>query len=162
MIKGKVRAVISWAAVLIWMVVIFLFSAQNGVQSGNLSGSLLKKILDFFHFSTEQMDFWEMILRKGAHFGVYCILAILLAVAFRASGVSLRKGIGLALLMSAAYAVTDEVHQYFVPGRAMRAFDVFIDTCGAGTGLLLYLAAHFWIHAARQRRRANQHMRTGD
>ncbi|MBC8544602.1 VanZ family protein [Bianquea renquensis] len=160
--KGKVRAVISWAAVLIWMVVIFLFSAQNGAQSGDLSGSLLEKILAFFHFSTEQTDFWEMILRKGAHFGVYFILAILLAVAFRASGVSLRKGIGLALLLSAAYAVTDEVHQYFVPGRAMRAFDVFIDTCGAATGLLLYLAARFGIHGVRQRRRANQHMKTGE
>ncbi|MFQ9797857.1 MAG: hypothetical protein ACLR23_01905 [Clostridia bacterium] len=55
--KGKVRAVISWAAVLIWMVVIFLFSAQNGAQSGDLSGSLLEKILAFFHFSTEQTDF---------------------------------------------------------------------------------------------------------
>ena len=160
MTKGKVGAAISWAAVLIWMVVIFLFSAQDGTQSGDLSGSLLKKILDFLHFSTDQMDFWEMILRKGAHFGVYFVLAILSAVAFRSSGIPLRKGVWLALLLSAAYAVTDEVHQYFVPGRAMRAFDVFIDTCGAATGLLVYLAVRSGILAGR--RRANQHMRTGD
>ena len=34
--------------------------------------------------------------------------------------------------VSGLYAVTDEIHQYFVPGRACRLLDVTVDTCGAG------------------------------
>jgi len=29
------------------------------------------------------------------------------------------------------YAISDEVHQYFVPGRACRVFDVIVDTSGS-------------------------------
>ena len=152
MTKGKARVAVAWAAVLIWMAVIFLFSAQNGTQSGNLSGSLLKIIVQLFHASSEQMEFWEMLLRKGAHFGVYFVLAILLLIAFRSSGIFVRTGFCLALLAAAAYAVTDEIHQYFVPGRAMRAFDVMIDTCGALTGLVLFSLARLAVIKARRRR----------
>jgi VanZ family protein len=37
------------------------------------------------------------------------------------------------------YAVSDEIHQYFIPGREMRAFDVFIDSLGVIAGLGLSL-----------------------
>ena len=43
------------------------------------------------------------------------------------------------LLFGAFYASTDELHQYFVPGRSARLFDVGIDTLGVLTGVLAYL-----------------------
>ncbi len=43
------------------------------------------------------------------------------------------------LLFGAFYATTDEIHQYFVPGRSARLFDVGIDTLGVLTGILIYL-----------------------
>lgn len=36
------------------------------------------------------------------------------------------------------YAVSDEIHQYFVPGRACRLFDVLIDISGSVFFCLLY------------------------
>lgn len=39
------------------------------------------------------------------------------------------------LLIGFLYAVSDEIHQYFVPGRAMQARDVLIDTSGVLLGI---------------------------
>ena len=39
-----------------------------------------------------------------------------------------------------AYAVTDEIHQAFVPGRACAPMDVLIDSAGAATGAALMVA----------------------
>jgi VanZ family protein len=38
------------------------------------------------------------------------------------------------------YAILDEVHQIFIPGRSGEIRDVFIDSSGSGTGILAYLA----------------------
>lgn len=37
------------------------------------------------------------------------------------------------------YATSDEIHQYFVPGRACMVEDVFIDTLGIVLGILLIM-----------------------
>ncbi|MFQ8632799.1 MAG: VanZ family protein, partial [Intestinibacter bartlettii] len=36
---------------------------------------------------------------------------------------------------SVLYAISDEIHQYFVPGRACQFRDVMIDSCGALFGI---------------------------
>lgn len=36
-----------------------------------------------------------------------------------------------------AYAVSDEIHQYFVPGRSCELRDVFIDFSGSVLGIIL-------------------------
>lgn len=71
-------------------------------------------------------------VRKTAHATEYAILAVLLV-----NTVTLYRGYLISLLISAGYAITDEIHQYFVPGRACMAGDVLIDTCGATAGLLI-------------------------
>ena len=38
------------------------------------------------------------------------------------------------------YAVTDELHQFFVPGRSAQVLDVGIDTAGVIIGIIIYLA----------------------
>lgn len=38
----------------------------------------------------------------------------------------------------ALYACSDELHQYFVPGRSCRFFDVCVDSTGAFFGALLF------------------------
>ena len=35
------------------------------------------------------------------------------------------------------YAISDEIHQYFVPGRSAEIRDVLIDVLGANIGILL-------------------------
>ena len=49
------------------------------------------------------------------------------------------KNIGLiTVLICFLYSVSDEVHQYFVPGRACRLLDVVIDTAGSAFFVLVY------------------------
>ena len=51
---------------------------------------------------------------------------------------TLKEMIIASLLICIMYAVSDEVHQSFVIGRAGRLLDVFIDTLGSITGIIGY------------------------
>ena len=51
--------------------------------------------------------------------------------------------LGAALAFCSIYAVTDELHQYFVPGRSCQVKDVMIDSSGALTGICLCMLACF-------------------
>jgi VanZ family protein len=72
---------------------------------------------------------WDTLLKKGAHMGAYAILMVLWwrALAQRCSA---RSALGLAALLSVLYAVSDEIHQLYVPGRNGCLWDVGIDSCG--------------------------------
>lgn len=50
----------------------------------------------------------------------------------------------LSLLVCAVYAVSDEVHQAFVPSRFASPWDVLLDCGGAGAGLVLGGLARRW------------------
>jgi len=50
------------------------------------------------------------------------------------------KKAGMAFSVCVLFAVSDEFHQQFVPGRGPQVRDVFIDSSGAALGLLLCLA----------------------
>ena len=52
------------------------------------------------------------------------------------------KNILIALLASILYAVTDEIHQLFVLGRAGQLIDVFIDTTGSIVGVFIFNVLH--------------------
>jgi VanZ family protein len=72
---------------------------------------------------------WDLLLKKGAHMAGYAVLMVLWWRALRL-GCSERLALGLAVLFSVLYAVSDELHQLYVPGRNGSAWDVGIDTCG--------------------------------
>lgn len=44
----------------------------------------------------------------------------------------------LALATCIVYAVSDEIHQLFVPGRGAQVKDVMIDSTGAFAGIIIY------------------------
>ena len=56
---------------------------------------------------------------------------------------------GLALLLSTAYALSDEFHQSFVPGRSAVAADVVLDAAAALGGVLLWSLAAWVTGRAR-------------
>jgi VanZ family protein len=103
--------------------------------------------------SPEEIERIQFLVRKAAHLTEYAILALLILRAARAPGRRIAghwswQGAGLALLLSAAYAATDEWHQAFVPSRTADLGDVLIDSSGA----LLGLAAVFlWRRIASGR-----------
>ena len=100
-----------WLPVLAWAALIFALSSVPDLGTG-LGG-------------------WDTVLRKLAHAGEYAVLGALLV---RASGRA-----GLAVGLGAAYAITDEIHQTFVAGRAGSPVDVAIDAVGVLLGVLLWI-----------------------
>jgi VanZ family protein len=98
-----------WAPVVVWAAVIFAFSSVPNLGTG--------------------LGVWDLVLRKLAHLVEYAILGALL---YRAVG---REP--LAVAVGSAYAVTDEFHHVFVPGRAGSPLDWLIDTVGVVAGVLL-------------------------
>lgn len=67
------------------------------------------------------------------------------------AGISIWNFILRAEIFCAFYACTDELHQYFVPGRSCRFFDVCVDSTGAFCGGLLFGALLLWRNARRKR-----------
>lgn len=88
------------------------------------------------------------LIRKSAHFISYLILGFLVSNAMlnEASTTSVWKRRGASLLLCVAYAISDEFHQIFVPGRGPLLKDVLIDGSGAAIGILLYFGVRkLWL-----------------
>lgn len=135
--------------VLLWMALIFYFSAQNGSESSDLSDGVLKWLGSLLHidlFQVPFISFLQTLIRKGAHASVYFVLAIWLYLCFYHSN-HRKQAIFIALIGSFGYACSDEVHQLFIPGRAGMFQDVLIDTLGASIAMFLfpYIHKHYCI-----------------
>lgn len=83
------------------------------------------------HFVSEPV--LDTVLRKLGHAAAYGLLAILVAYALRRFDVKRRWLFTMVLVI--AYAITDEVHQAFVPGRVSSPVDLLIDALGGVVGL---------------------------
>jgi VanZ family protein len=80
------------------------------------------------------------IKTKIYHLGVYALLAFFLSLAVIRGKISNKYLIIIAILLAAAYACSDEIHQFFVPGRHCTFRDVFIDITGALIAVVFYYA----------------------
>ena len=131
----------------LWMGFIFSMSCENAEESSNTSGQTIKVVLSTvpeFEKQPEEVkkniiEELQFIVRKSAHFIGYMILGIL------ASGLILQyeninKKYPLAFLICVIYAISDEIHQLFVPGRAGQIRDVLIDSAGSLLGIILVMA----------------------
>lgn len=121
---------------------IFFFSQQNGQESGNTS-ELVKRLFMFIGIDVNSLlgEMATLVIRKGAHFTEYFILCLLVHNACY-NGMRLKRSILTAFLFTAVYAVTDEIHQYFVPGRACAVKDMLIDSSGGGLAVLVIYLRH--------------------
>lgn len=136
----------AWGPAIVWMGVIYMMSAMPGEASSETSGTLVSMILWAISlvFGEEfaaglPLETVHLIIRKAAHMAEYAVLFFLYRRALKLSGAK-RPGIA-ALLMSAAYAATDEWHQAFVADRGPSVVDVGIDTLGAAAmWALIYIA----------------------
>jgi len=137
-----------WAAVLLWMVVIFCFSAQNGTQSAHLSETVQQYIVQIVGAAPQVQDTNDQfVLRKLAHFTVYLVLGGLCMSALLQTPrfTRMRTKAAVALAIGTGYAASDELHQLFVGGRAARLLDIGIDAVGAFCGIMLVLlGAECW------------------
>lgn len=145
--KRKIALLI---AIILWSGAIFMFSAQSAEDSKVLSKSIAEKIVsvvkkifgDDFFASYENEKGTESLLglathflRKTAHFFLFFVLGIFCYLFISEFDLSVKKAFLIVLIYCFLYAVSDEVHQFFVPGRACMARDVLLDTCGSLTGM---------------------------
>jgi len=77
---------------------------------------------------------------KIIHSIEYLILGFLLIRAISGSfrNISLAKIIISVIIISSLYAILDEWHQQYVPGRQCDLFDFLADLIGTGIGIVLY------------------------
>jgi VanZ family protein len=100
-----------------------------------LTGWLLAEALRILgiHLSLNAFETVHFLIRKLAHLTEYAILALLLYGSLgggRDFGWSWRRA-GVCTLIAAVYSLTDEFHQWFVPGRGASLRDSALDTAGA-------------------------------
>jgi VanZ family protein len=107
-----------WLPPLAWMGLIFFLSAQPDLPRA-------------------PAPWLDTLLKKGAHACAFGVLAWLylrgLRGRWRAGGVLRAVSASLAV----AYAISDEYHQTFVPGRHGAPFDVGVDAAGICAAMLL-------------------------
>ncbi|MDR5659949.1 VanZ family protein [Serpentinicella sp. ANB-PHB4] len=144
--KKKVILICSWLGVLLWMGVIFFFSHQPADASSELSEGFTEAIFQAIERVApniaEGIDLRQLhhIIRKYGHFFVYFVLGVVVLNAIRRSGKDGLKSIIIAFIICVVYAISDEVHQTFIPGRSGEVTDVIIDSVGAAVGIGFYMA----------------------
>lgn len=127
--------------------IIFNFSAQSGEASGSLSKQITEYVVEIISkiknmdidLKLKYIEALHPIIRKLAHFSIYFI------VGFSAMGLmctfnmkNIYKFI-TSISIGLVYAISDEIHQSFIPGRGPAVFDVFIDFLGVLTGVFVLM-----------------------
>ncbi len=123
-----------WIPVIAWGVLIFCLStsAFSASNTGKIIDPLLRWLIP--GITAAAIDVGHMLIRKSAHFTEYGVLFWLLIRG------PMAERPYMALMLCVAYALTDEGHQVFVPGRSASLYDVALDSSGA-------LFSHFLISA---------------
>jgi VanZ family protein len=133
--RMRTRALLLWAPLLAWLVLIYLLSAQS-------------------HLPAPKDRFWDEVFTKSAHFGEYAVLAFLSWRAFTDSG---RRPQAIwrlsAWLLCLLYAASDEYHQTFVAYRYGDIGDWSADALGATVAILLMSSAKAAALARRVERK---------
>lgn len=165
--KSKWIRMVFSILVILWMVVIFLFSAQNAESSSETSSVIVDRIAailirDFDNLSEairqSRIDTLTHIVRKLAHFSEYAILGLLTFFSLPWDRIKRLPQVLIAYGIGTIYAVTDEFHQTFSDGRSPAVTDVLIDSAGVMTGILVaWLILHLVLSTAKKRlQRRNQ------
>jgi VanZ family protein len=147
-LSGKPGALARWGPVAAWAALIFF--ASTSWFSGSHTESALRPFLVWLFpgATAHRIDEIHAGIRKLGHFTEYAVFGWLIMRALRdARGWQLHHAL-LAIALAGTYAVSDELHQVFVPGRTAAIGDVLIDMLGAATAQLLIALA--WL---RRRRR---------
>ena len=117
-----------WLPLITWISIIFIVSSIHGSKF---------QILPFNTITQVHIEELLSYRQAAFHAGEYCLLVIL---TYRLLRLKLNQPENFIYLLSFStsilYAISDEVHQYFVPGRFATLTDLIFDTLGIITGLI--------------------------
>ena len=144
----RTKIILSLLPVVLVFILIFVFSSFDATSSASQSSKIVDFIKKYIfpdlstlknkHDTRIVNDTISFIVRKIAHLSVYTLLGI-----FSFTGLwavkNKKKRYFSAVGICMAYAITDEIHQSFVPGRSCEIRDVIIDTCGSAFGAFVCL-----------------------
>ncbi len=148
-----IKKIIAYFFTLIIMASIFYFSSQPATKSNLVSKSVTKKIVTAVtknkNISKKEKN--ELVkkinnyVRKTAHFFLFLLLGVSIFISNSLSFIKkgnhyLQKNVIISLTFCVFYAITDELHQTFVPGRSCQFTDILIDSFGSISGILITLA----------------------
>lgn len=123
---------------ILWLIVIFNFSNQNGVISGGNSSGIIYSTLDIIYniFNISKDNIYEVLsiihnpIRECAHVFEYFVLAFLTFKTLESFNIKENKYI-ITILFCFLSASLDEIHQLFIVGRAFEYYDILMDTLGS-------------------------------
>lgn len=149
-LKGKVFfKLAAWLPAIIMAVIISSFSGQESDQSQGLSDRVAGYIIDAADAAgiidaggenrTAYVEKLQFPIRKGAHMTEYALFTCTVLFGFYVNGLRSARLYLMAILVTFIYALSDEIHQLFVPGRSGQFADVLIDTSGGLIAILLLM-----------------------
>ena len=120
---------------------------QDGRESGKISKQVAEGILEkskkYNNLAEKQKEkvsqHTEKVIRKIAHFSIYTAVGFLLIGLLSTYKLKNKWRIIITVIIGVLYAVSDEFHQSFSPGRTPMVTDVYIDTLGIILGILILL-----------------------
>lgn len=144
--KGrKIYIAISAILVIAVAIIIFYLSHQTSTESSETSDSLIDMIAAFLGLS-----FSENFIRTFAHFCEYALFGFLVFNLYFAIKDKLKPL--LSIVLSLGYAITDEIHQLFIPGRAFQLIDLAVDLGGIILGIAAFFAFYYIINNIRNKK----------
>lgn len=134
---------------LLQMWIIFGFSNQDGETSGSISRKITeiitKNISAIQNLPKDEKQIVlkriEHIVRKLAHFSIYTVIGLLLMSLMSTYRIKQKNRIIISAVIGLLYAISDEIHQAFIPGRGPQIGDVGIDFSGVVVGMCMVLVA---------------------
>lgn len=134
---------------------IYNFSSQNGEISGSLSLKVTKFIVKIVSkvknmdevVKLHYIEKLHPIIRKLAHFSVYTVVGFSIMGFMCTFDIKNIFKVIISFGVGVTYAISDEIHQYFIPGRSARVFDVCIDSLGVLTGIFILITLIVFVEA---------------
>lgn len=143
----KIQRIIFAILTIATFVTIFIFSSQNGDESGSTSRNFTRKVIEILQIDeylneSEKENLIEnsqFIIRKLAHFTIYTIAGINMMGFINTYNLKKKNKIISVLLVGVIYAISDEFHQMFSGGRTPAIKDIFIDSFGVLIGICVFM-----------------------
>lgn len=129
------------------MSIIFFFSNNNSNESSYQSKGFIYNSIEIiskiFNVDTSKeqinniIEIIEYPVRKCAHIFLYFVLAILVTSLLKCYNLNIKQIIFYSFMICLIYAIMDEIHQLFTPGRSGNINDLFIDSLGIYLGVYI-------------------------